>query len=731
MIPTLMALVSRFKYYLAALLCVVFCLISVSFFNIGAITRLIESTAKEKANVVVQVEGGSYLSLIPRVSITVNQLVFKEPQGLEKLKINKIKITPSIFKIIKSQHEAKIDADVIYDGMPYTVSMHVQPHDNNYKVMHFEGNLSSAVLPHPVNLSVDIHSDNPKELATGYINALQKKITFKASQADGTTQVTFTHDEKTLAIFKLDKTQATLKGEDLGKFLTIFGFVVDFVKNKSFSASFPLDQKGKSKSVTISLNQATGVLSLLDTTDDQETATHLKFETKHPQLWVPIPYEVPLAISCKINKAGSKFMGEALLGGQKFSYAVDNNKGQIQGHIDFYNGGEIIPLNGVLKFGFNNLMLYLYLDKLRLMKTDLDGTITFDFNKAMQIRGKVYSPLLRLDADKLLKSTNGAKQSAILGAGITTQPPANNNQNTRNVRAIMQDTSPIGGDIRSFLDIKLGIQFDKIWTEDGPVKLDFSTVFESKSGYFEAPVSMNSPLLSLNARLKGKQDVNGQFVVTAKGKTFLAKTSVLSDRLSGGVRAEFDVNTTGSTNARLIKNLNGTIVAREGGEIAIQGVSLKDVKEILAQPGSISTLVNLATGSGKTIVKSLFVECDIKNGVGKINLNATSADGTKIDAKGDVNLPAYTMQINGQLDPEIANIKPLKFDVTGPLDAPNYSLDTSDIKKAGIQSIGRVFGLDLGGQSEEKSDKKPANNDSSIEDLGKKAISNVLGSLLG
>ena len=238
---------------------------------------------------------------------------------------------------------------------------------------------------------------------------------------------------------------------------------------------------------------------------------------------------------------------------------------------------------------------------------------------------------------------------------------------------------------------------------DGVLTLD-----DVSAGLFGGHASINGVIksgagakdpLSINAQMKA-DSVNAQELMSA----VMGKVSyVLSGTLS---KVDVSVNAMGSSAANLIQTLGGN-GAMNGKDITVTGVDIVALSN--AAGGSYKPLDRLGAlsksvgSSNQTKFDTFDSEFTIENGI--VNLKKTMFDNTdaSMNTTGNVNLPAWTLNLTNKLTMKSNEAEPITFTINGSLDNPaqsglqNLLLNRVDklINKDGTK-LNKVLGKFLG-----------------------------------
>lgn len=150
-----------------------------------------------------------------------------------------------------------------------------------------------------------------------------------------------------------------------------------------------------------------------------------------------------------------------------------------------------------------------------------------------------------------------------------------------------------------------------------------------------------------------------------------------------------DIKTTGQSQLQYVNNLAGNISfsATKG---RLSGFNLQKVLNTLTNANNLEGVLNVLDSSfsgGETAFESLEGGFVIDKGVANLTGFKLTADRTKATAVGNINLPAYTLDVTTTVEVDIKNMPPFKVNFYGPLDNPAHKFDTKALEKHLIQNV--------------------------------------------
>lgn len=175
----------------------------------------------------------------------------------------------------------------------------------------------------------------------------------------------------------------------------------------------------------------------------------------------------------------------------------------------------------------------------------------------------------------------------------------------------------------------------------------------------------NKDPLTLNMNMKANNVDAAGLISAATGKI----SHTLTGTISG---VDVSINATGASPAALVQTLGGKGTAN-GKNIIVQGV---DAAQLAATAkGSYKPLERAGSlfqtfQSGSTEFSDFNSEFAIQNGI--VNFSKIYFDGPKatLNSTGNVNLPAWTVDLKNTMTVKDTDIPPFDFSIRGPLDNP-------------------------------------------------------------
>ncbi len=241
------------------------------------------------------------------------------------------------------------------------------------------------------------------------------------------------------------------------------------------------------------------------------------------------------------------------------------------------------------------------------------------------------------------------------------------------------------------------------------------------------------------------KNLNAQSLYSAiKGKN----TNMITGAI---VQASENITTQGISMASLVNNLKGEARLR-GERIVINGVDITSFVRAINGDfkglNSLSDISNSVLYKGKTEFDTLTGQFDISQGV--VKLNPVTLDGPKarFDVTGNLDLPKWTIDINNKVSPKGADIESFDMSFRGSLDNPVKSAGGGALenlvqrrlkgllKDKGIaDKLNKKLGIDLFGSAQKESQAEPAAGEETSNNPAKPtdaedALKNALGGLL-
>ena len=350
----------------------------------------------------------------------------------------------------------------------------------------------------------------------------------------------------------------------------------------------------------------------------------------------------------------------------KFVEAVRVFQPEFEAPLKSMNGG--LDLKADLSFGDKKV-------ELKNMAANLGGTsVSGDISVATGSEKSSVTGALAF-GDLVFPETSSRKAAAADSSVSSSPTPASNTSNKGR-----WSRDPINVEwMKSFdadLTIKARTITQNLWKiANANLAFDLKSgvlkVRDLSAGMFGGQVSMNGKIdsaaspLSLNWSVKAS-DVDARQLQSAL-------TSKNADTLSGVISSfNVDVSASGSSVSDLVQSLGGK--GDLGGKnIVVKGVDAAQLA--MTAKGSFKPLERAGSlfGSfkdGQTEFTQMEAVFPIKKGI--VNFTTLKLDGPKatINSTGQVNLPAWTIDLKNSMTVKDTDIPPFDFTIKGPLDNP-------------------------------------------------------------
>ena len=212
--------------------------------------------------------------------------------------------------------------------------------------------------------------------------------------------------------------------------------------------------------------------------------------------------------------------------------------------------------------------------------------------------------------------------------------------------------------------------------------LDFPAI---QSSFFDGQLTS---MINLNAQkipqLKFKLDLKD-----ASLKRFIknpGKVKIIGGRLNTST----DIQTSGKSLYDLVSQLEGKINFDVINGIVsgfdLKGISLK-IKS-LTSPTALLEMFSKLMDEGQTSFKQCAGDLEFHKGMGTFKRLILDADGAQASGTGKINLPAYQLDVGGQIQlTDLPSLPPFKVRLFGPLDNPAKSIDTNGLTEYMVKNI--------------------------------------------
>lgn len=181
----------------------------------------------------------------------------------------------------------------------------------------------------------------------------------------------------------------------------------------------------------------------------------------------------------------------------------------------------------------------------------------------------------------------------------------------------------------------------------------------------------------MNGQVKSGSPLSLTFAMNAKNvdarQLQSALTSKVADTLNGTIaNVAIDLSSSGASVAALVNALNGK-GSMEGRNIIIKGIDIAQLAE--TAKGSFKPLERAGSlfssfQNGQTQFDTFDANFPIQNGVANFTQLAFDGPRAKIEGKGNVNLPRWTVDLTNTVTVKGTDIPPFDVTIKGPLDNP-------------------------------------------------------------
>lgn len=189
--------------------------------------------------------------------------------------------------------------------------------------------------------------------------------------------------------------------------------------------------------------------------------------------------------------------------------------------------------------------------------------------------------------------------------------------------------------------------------------------------------SQNNQSALFKARLEGA-DLKNIASQGGKIKVTEGKVNFNADlKTKGQSQYQYVSNLFGSTK---LKAFNGKI---SGFDLQKMIDSLKKIKSLDSALG----MLNSSFSGGETAFKELEINTDIKEGIATITQFKLDVPSVNVMAKGNINLPQYSLDVNSTIKVDIESMPEIKVNLYGSLDNPQHKLDTRALQQHLIKNV--------------------------------------------
>lgn len=152
---------------------------------------------------------------------------------------------------------------------------------------------------------------------------------------------------------------------------------------------------------------------------------------------------------------------------------------------------------------------------------------------------------------------------------------------------------------------------------------------------------------------------------------------------------DYTINSKGKSQFDYIKNLNGE-VNLSASDGSLHGINLQKALDALANLKNLEGVLGLldnAFAGGDTEFSKLEGKLHINQGIATLDNCKLTANRIAASATGNVDLPNYTLDINGIVQLDAQNAPPLQAKFYGAIDNPQHKLNTAELHKYIIQKL--------------------------------------------
>ena len=151
------------------------------------------------------------------------------------------------------------------------------------------------------------------------------------------------------------------------------------------------------------------------------------------------------------------------------------------------------------------------------------------------------------------------------------------------------------------------------------------------------------------------------------------------EQISGLASANGKLNASGRSEWDLVRSLNGnfSLDARDG---EIQGIDIPRLAGVVNNPFNLVNLLSAFGGDSKTKFVKLTGDWTVKNGIARTENTRADFKAAFLSMSGDVRLPPWNLKLNNAITiTDQDNLPPVKVLLTGPIDAPDYEVDSGGL----------------------------------------------------
>lgn len=210
---------------------------------------------------------------------------------------------------------------------------------------------------------------------------------------------------------------------------------------------------------------------------------------------------------------------------------------------------------------------------------------------------------------------------------------------------------------------------------------------------------LNDGILTINSLAAGLYggSLEGEGSLSGKGSQpvtvkFALKNAILRNIVAeagkikiidGSLNVACDLQTSGISQFEYINNLRGNInLSGKNGKIS--GMDLQKITQALNKPRDLAALgrnLQTALSKGETSFSDLSAETSVSKGVMNITKCDLTSNETSVSAKGQINLPKYSLDAVAVINSGVKNVPPVQVHFYGSLDNPQNKIDVNAIWK--------------------------------------------------
>lgn len=305
--------------------------------------------------------------------------------------------------------------------------------------------------------------------------------------------------------------------------------------------------------------------------------------------------------------------------------------------------------------------------------------------------------------------------------------------------------APIGIRLDS-VTININVDVPKL-TVAGLALEQLKTTINLKNAKLSVPVSANlyGGKLEANLQVSSENTLKVALDAHLNGVNVADIQAAKSHFKKGQAFGKINVKSFGGSQHELVQNLNGNadFALKDG---IIKGFDLSQMVQIAKKPLNLinpKTLEQTFSGEGETAFTETSATFNIKGGVANTSNLRVDANDAKIQAAGDIDILNWQMVIKGVVNVlAIKDFPAIGFKIKGPLDQPNYHIDTKALGKLFLQQGGDIVrkvvkgipGLDKlipNAPSDSNQPSEPAASKASNAAKPEKIVKNIIKGIFG